>query len=75
MQDRTGYKKSVTEVKTNAPFPLNTTEFLKRASKFLNISPESALEIAEQLYLNGFTSYPRTETINMPMILISGQRS
>ena len=55
-------KKSVTEVKTNAPFPLNTTEFLKRASKFLNISPESALEIAEQLYLNGFTSYPRTET-------------
>ena len=55
-------KKSVTEVKTNAPYPLNTTEFLKRASKFLNISPESALEIAEQLYLNGFTSYPRTET-------------
>ncbi|AGB49971.1 topoisomerase IA [Methanomethylovorans hollandica DSM 15978] len=55
-------KKSVTEIKTNAPYPLNTTEFLKRASKFLNISPESALEIAEQLYLNGFTSYPRTET-------------
>lgn len=55
-------KKSVTEVKTHAPYPLNTTEFLKRASKFLNISPESALEIAEQLYLNGFTSYPRTET-------------
>lgn len=55
-------KKSVTELKTNAPYPLNTTEFLKRASKFLNISPESALEIAEQLYLNGFTSYPRTET-------------
>nr|HML25616.1 DNA topoisomerase [Methanomethylovorans sp.] len=55
-------KKSITEVKTNAPYPLNTTEFLKRASKFLNISPESALEIAEQLYLNGFTSYPRTET-------------
>ncbi len=55
-------KKKVIEVKTNAPYPLNTTEFLKRASRFLSISPEAALEIAEQLYLHGFTSYPRTET-------------
>jgi DNA topoisomerase-1 len=55
-------KKSLTELKINAPYPLNTTEFLKRASRFLNISPESALEIAEQLYLNSFISYPRTET-------------
>ena len=55
-------KKTVKETKTSPPNPLNTTEFLKRASKFLGISPERALEVAEQLYLAGFTSYPRTET-------------
>jgi len=55
-------KKTVKEAKTTPPNPLNTTEYLKRASKFLGISPEVALEVAEQLYLSGFTSYPRTET-------------
>jgi DNA topoisomerase-1 len=55
-------KKAVKEAKISPPNPLNTTEFLKRASKFLGISPEVALEVAEQLYLAGFTSYPRTET-------------
>lgn len=55
-------KKSVKEARTSPPYPLNTTEFLKRASKFLGVSPEEALETAEQLYLSGFTSYPRTET-------------
>jgi DNA topoisomerase I len=55
-------KKTVKEAKISPPNPLNTTEFLKRASKFLGISPEVALEVAEQLYLAGFTSYPRTET-------------
>lgn len=55
-------KKNVSEFSNYAPVPLNTTEYLKRASKFLNISPENSLEIAEQLYLNGFISYPRTET-------------
>ncbi|WNY25291.1 DNA topoisomerase [Methanolapillus millepedarum] len=55
-------KKTVKEQSLAPPVPLNTTEFLKRASSFLNISPEKALEIAEQLYLSGLTSYPRTET-------------
>lgn len=55
-------KKKVRLAKTSPPNPLNTTEFLKRASKYLGISPELALELAEQLYLAGFTSYPRTET-------------
>ena len=54
-------KKTVKETKTS-PQPINTTEFLKRSSKYLGISPELALEVAEQLYLAGFTSYPRTET-------------
>ncbi|MCL2141968.1 MAG: DNA topoisomerase [Methanimicrococcus sp.] len=55
-------KKTVKEQSMAPPIPLNTTEFLKRASTFLNISPEKSLEIAEQLYLSGLTSYPRTET-------------
>ncbi|MCL2863545.1 MAG: DNA topoisomerase [Methanimicrococcus sp.] len=62
--EKTGvvHKKSVKEQSLAPPVPLNTTEFLKRASAFLNISPEKSLEIAEQLYLSGLTSYPRTET-------------
>lgn len=62
--EKTGivHQKTVKEQSLAPPFPLNTTEFLKRASSFLNISPEKSLEIAEQLYLSGLTSYPRTET-------------
>lgn len=56
------HKKTTKEQSLAPPVPLNTTEFLKRASAFLNISPEKSLEIAEQLYLSGLTSYPRTET-------------
>ncbi|MBO4302456.1 topoisomerase DNA-binding C4 zinc finger domain-containing protein [Methanosarcinaceae archaeon] len=54
--------KTVKEQRQSPPSPLNTTEFLKRASSFLGIAAEQALELAEQLYLGGFTSYPRTET-------------
>lgn len=62
--EKTGivHKKNVKEQSTAPPVPLNTTEFLKRASAFLNISPEKSLEVGEQLYLSGLTSYPRTET-------------
>jgi len=55
-------EKKVTDEKREPPLPFNTNEFLKSASKYLNVSPEDALEIAEQLYLAGFISYPRTET-------------
>lgn len=54
--------RKVREQPLHPPYPLNTNEFLKRASGYFSISPEKALEIAEQLYLAGFISYPRTET-------------
>lgn len=55
-------RKSVKEQREFPPNPLNTTEFLKRASAFLGIASDRSLEIAEQLYLAGLVSYPRTET-------------
>jgi DNA topoisomerase-3 len=45
-----------------APTPLSTVEFQKRASRWLRISSEAAMSIAEKLYQQGILSYPRTET-------------
>lgn len=44
------------------PFPLNTVEFQILSSRFLKISSERAMNIAETLYQKGILSYPRTET-------------
>ncbi|OYT34299.1 DNA topoisomerase I [Archaeoglobales archaeon ex4484_92] len=46
------------------PTPFNTTEFLREASKF--ISPDKAMKIAENLYLEGYISYPRTDNTVYP---------
>lgn len=52
----------ITAKKKNPPIPLTTVEMESRASKFLNIRPKNALDIAEELYRRGYISYPRTET-------------
>ncbi|MEM2137314.1 MAG: DNA topoisomerase, partial [Candidatus Methanomethylicia archaeon] len=44
------------------PKPLSTIELEARASRFLNIRAKTTLDIAEELYRNGYISYPRTET-------------
>lgn len=44
------------------PLPLNTIELQKRASRFLSMSSEHTMKIAEELYQRGILSYPRTET-------------
>ncbi len=51
----------------NKPIPFNTTEFLREASKFMQ--PHRAMQIAENLYMNGYISYPRTDNTVYPKTL------
>ncbi|KAK4146970.1 DNA topoisomerase [Dichotomopilus funicola] len=44
------------------PLPLTTVELQKLATRFLRMSGQQAMTIAEKLYTRGFISYPRTET-------------
>ncbi|XP_010546323.1 PREDICTED: DNA topoisomerase 3-alpha isoform X2 [Tarenaya hassleriana] len=44
------------------PYPLNTIELEKRASRYFRMSSEQTMKVAEDLYQAGYTSYPRTET-------------
>lgn len=44
------------------PLPLTTVELQKMATRFLRISGQEAMTLAEGLYNKGFISYPRTET-------------
>jgi len=61
------------KVEEKKPIPFNTTEFLKEASKFMK--PDKAMSIAEELYMGGYISYPRTDntvypkTINLKRIV------
>ncbi len=52
------------EVIERKPIPFNTTEFLREASKFM--LPDRAMSIAENLYMNGYISYPRTDNTVYP---------
>ena len=44
----------------------NPFEMQKRLNRVLRISPEQIMKIAEDLYNDGFISYPRTETDKFP---------
>lgn len=44
------------------PVPLATIELQKRASRFLRLGAEQLMSAAEELYQQGYISYPRTET-------------
>ena len=53
------------------PTPLNTTAFTTDCSNRLGISPAQAMRIAEDLYMDGFISYPRTDNTVYPPSLAS----
>jgi DNA topoisomerase-3 len=54
------------EKKQGRPVPMNTVALLKACSKALGIGPHAALQTAERLYLQGYLSYPRTESSAYP---------
>src|ERR671933_1364841 len=64
---------TVTEVKEKsatrpAPVPFNTTGFLSAAAN-IGISPSRAARLAEDLYTDGYISYPRTDNTVYPSSL------
>lgn len=62
---------TVKDVKTSTsklarPIPLNTVALMKSASTLLGMGPQQCMHIAEYLYINGWISYPRTESSSYP---------
>lgn len=45
------------------PCPLNTIELQKRASRFLRMSSDTTMKVAESLYQRGILSYPRYKNV------------
>ena len=63
-----GVVKEVTSRKNTRkpPTPFNTTAFTTDASSRLGITPAAAMRYAEDLYMDGFISYPRTDNTVYP---------
>lgn len=58
---------AITDVDTSqrkqlAPNPFNLTTLQTESYKLFKITPKRTLEIAQKLYVNGWTSYPRTSS-------------
>ncbi|MCW1291550.1 MAG: DNA topoisomerase I [Candidatus Rehaiarchaeum fermentans] len=67
------YKLKIIEIKTKEkevppPVPFNTTEFLEAAAS-IGFSIPNAMRIAEDLYMRGYISYPRTDNQTYPPTL------
>ncbi len=66
-----GVVSAITSRKVNRrpPTPFNTTAFAAEASSRLSITPSRAMRVAEDLYMDGFISYPRTDNTVYPSSL------
>ena len=68
--DKLGDTAIVTKLKKDEkidrpPTPFNTTEFIRAASS-IGFTASNAMRIAENLYMEGFISYPRTDNTVYP---------
>jgi DNA topoisomerase-1 len=73
-ESKEAYVKEVKKIVNNEhpPTPFNTTSFIQAAS-YLGYSAAKAMSIAEELYMTGLTSYPRTDnTVYPPSLNIKG---
>ncbi len=48
------------------PKPFDTTTFLSEANRLLGLSPSKAMALAEELYMMGYITYPRTDNQTYP---------
>jgi len=55
-----------TTTKQPAPAPFDLTTLQTEAYRSLRIAPKETLEIAQELYSSGYTSYPRTSSQQLP---------
>ncbi|MBI2629469.1 DNA topoisomerase I [Candidatus Pacearchaeota archaeon] len=58
-----------TEIKeeiSRPPFPFDLTSLQREAYRLFHINPARTLQIAQQLYLEGLISYPRTSSQKIP---------
>ncbi|MBI2671472.1 DNA topoisomerase I [Candidatus Woesearchaeota archaeon] len=57
------------EFSVSPPFPFDLTSLQVEAYKTLRINPKETLSIAQDLYINGYISYPRTSSQKLPPAL------
>lgn len=54
------------EYNQSPPNPFDLGSLQRESYKLFNISPKQTLQIAQSLYLKGYTSYPRTSSQQLP---------
>ena len=71
MKELQGTKFVVKQIKTKVeksirPLGMNTVSLLKKASEKLHTGPADSMHRAESLYMDGYITYPRTESSSYP---------
>ncbi|MCA9459248.1 MAG: topoisomerase DNA-binding C4 zinc finger domain-containing protein [Nanoarchaeota archaeon] len=71
VSETTGKNGKISEIsakrfKQKVPTPFDLTSLQMEASTMLGLSPKRTLELAQKLYIEGVTSYPRTSSQKLP---------